>query len=76
MVFGRKLAAFQLDSKTPSVSIEKYAYNETRYTMLTRFDPKAAERLLIAAQHDADARFKLYEYMASMPGNGAGKEDK
>ncbi|MCP5114568.1 MAG: pyruvate:ferredoxin (flavodoxin) oxidoreductase, partial [bacterium] len=47
---------FQLDSKAPSVSIEKYAYNETRYTMLTRSDPSAAERLLIEAQQDAQTR--------------------
>ncbi len=66
---------FQLDSKAPSVSIEKYAYNETRYTMLTRSDPSAAERLLIEAQQDAQTRFKLYEHMASMPGIGS-KENK
>ncbi|MCW5982577.1 MAG: pyruvate:ferredoxin (flavodoxin) oxidoreductase [Bryobacteraceae bacterium] len=67
---------FQLDSKAPSIPIEKYAYNETRYTMLVRSDPEAAKKLLELAQHDAQVRFKLYEHMAAMPGNGAGKEVK
>ncbi len=65
---------FQLDSKAPKISFEKYAYNETRFTMLVRSDPEAAKKLLELAQRDAQRRFKLYEHMASMPGNGAGKE--
>ena len=67
---------FQLDSKAPSVPVEKYAYNETRYTMLTRYDPAGAERLLTLAQQDAKRRFELYQHMASMSANGAEKEDK
>ncbi len=35
---------FQLDSKAPSISFDKYAYNETRYTMLVRSNPEAAKR--------------------------------
>jgi len=65
---------FQLDSKKPTVSVEEYAYNETRYTMLTRFNPDAAKQLLEQAEHDAQARFRLYEHMASMPGSST--EDK
>ncbi len=67
---------FQLDSKAPKITFDKYAYNETRYTMLVRSDPEAAKQLLELAQQDAQRRFKLYEYMASMPGNGAGEEKK
>jgi pyruvate-ferredoxin/flavodoxin oxidoreductase len=66
---------FQLDSKAPSISFDKYAYNETRYTMLVRSNPEAAKNLLELAQQDAQNRFKLYEHMASMPGVGASKED-
>ena len=67
---------FQLDSKAPKISFDKYAYNETRYTMLVRSNPDAAKQLLDLAQRDAQTRFKLYEHMASMPGNAAGKEEK
>ncbi|HSP06102.1 MAG TPA: pyruvate:ferredoxin (flavodoxin) oxidoreductase, partial [Acidobacteriota bacterium] len=35
----------QLDSKPPSIPLEKYIYNETRYTMLTFSDKEAARRL-------------------------------
>ena len=66
---------FQLDSKAPSLEFEKYAYNETRYTMLKRSDPEAAKKLLVEAQKDANNRFRLYQHMATMPGNGADKED-
>src|SRR4029450_5890190 len=40
----------QLDSKAPSLPLEKYAYNETRYTMLAHADPAAAKQLLAEAQ--------------------------
>ena len=43
---------FQLDSKAPSVPLEKYIYNETRYTMLVHSDPEAAAKLLTQAQAD------------------------
>ena len=66
---------FQLDSKEPSMEFEKYAYNETRYTMLKRSDPEAAKKLLAEAQQDANNRFRLYKHMATMPSNGADKED-
>jgi pyruvate-ferredoxin/flavodoxin oxidoreductase len=56
-----------LDCKPPSLPLKKYAYNETRYTMLAHSDPEAARRLLDAAQHDADARWRLYEHWASLP---------
>jgi pyruvate-ferredoxin/flavodoxin oxidoreductase len=65
----------QLDSKAPSLPLEKYAYNEMRYTMLTRSKPDVAKRLLREAQHDVTWRWQLYEQMAASPsataGNGA-----
>ncbi|HXZ79534.1 MAG TPA: pyruvate:ferredoxin (flavodoxin) oxidoreductase, partial [Terriglobales bacterium] len=63
----------QLDSKAPSIPLEKYIYNETRYTMLTHSHPEEAKELLQEAQQDVVNRWKLYEYWASMPANGAGK---
>jgi pyruvate-ferredoxin/flavodoxin oxidoreductase len=67
---------FQLDSKAPKISFDKYAYNETRYTMLVRSNPEAAKALLELAQQDAQNRYRLYEHMASMPGDTAGQEVK
>jgi pyruvate-ferredoxin/flavodoxin oxidoreductase len=58
---------FQLDSKAPSLPLEKYIYNETRYTMLVHSDPQAAAHLLTLAQEDVKNRWKQYEYMAAMP---------
>ncbi len=63
-------APFTLDSKAPSIPLEKYIYNETRYTMLRHSDPKAAALLLTEAQEDVTTRFKMYEQWASMPADG------
>jgi pyruvate-ferredoxin/flavodoxin oxidoreductase len=59
---------FQLDSKAPAIPLEKYIYNETRYTMLVHSAPAAAAELLKDAQEDVRTRWKMYEYMAAMPG--------
>jgi pyruvate-ferredoxin/flavodoxin oxidoreductase len=59
---------FQLDSKVPTIPLEKYIYNETRYTMLVHSAPEAAAELLKEAQNDVTTRWKMYEYMAAMPG--------
>jgi pyruvate-ferredoxin/flavodoxin oxidoreductase len=58
----------QLDSKAPSLPLEKYVYNETRYTMLAHSDPAAAKRLLAEAQADVLALWRTYEHLAAMPG--------
>jgi pyruvate-ferredoxin/flavodoxin oxidoreductase len=60
----------QLDSRPPSLPLEKYAYNETRYTMLTHSDPVAAKALLAQAAADVAARWRLYEHWAAMPMSG------
>jgi pyruvate-ferredoxin/flavodoxin oxidoreductase len=62
--------AFSLDSKAPSIPLEKYIYNETRYTMLRHSDPQAAQRLLAEAQEDVNTRFKMYEQWTNMPAEG------
>ena len=61
---------FQLDSRPPTVKLKDYIYNETRYTMLAKSNPEEARRLLELAQQDVLTRWKLYEHMAAMPGNG------
>ncbi len=55
----------QLDSKKPSIPFGDYAYEETRYRVLKTLDPEAAARLAGEAQHDIDARWKLYETLAA-----------
>ncbi|MBZ5545047.1 MAG: pyruvate:ferredoxin (flavodoxin) oxidoreductase, partial [Acidobacteriia bacterium] len=66
----------QLDSRPPTLPIEKYVYNETRYTMLTRSDPEAAKKLLALAQEDVNQRWRLYENWAAMQLTPAEKEAK
>ena len=62
---------FQLDSRSPNLPLKDYIYNETRYTMLAKSNPEEAKRLLALAQEDVAARWKLYDYMAHEPFNGA-----
>jgi pyruvate-ferredoxin/flavodoxin oxidoreductase len=63
---------FQLDSKTPDLALDKYIYNETRFKMLTLSAPEVAKQLLGEAQEDVHQRWRLYEYLAAMPGHDAG----
>ncbi len=44
---------------------------ETRFRMLSTSDPEGARRLYGEAQHDADVRWQLYEYMAARRPAGA-----
>ena len=64
----------KLDSKAPSIPLERYAYNETRYTMLAQTHPGAARELLALAQEDVRKRWRLYEHWAAMPVDGAAQE--
>ncbi len=57
-------ANFVLDSRAPSIPLEQYIYNETRYTMLRQSNPKEAKLLLAEAQQDATERWKYYEALA------------
>ncbi|HUN87732.1 MAG TPA: pyruvate:ferredoxin (flavodoxin) oxidoreductase [Terriglobales bacterium] len=63
---------FILESKAPSIPLEKYIYNETRYSMLKHANPEVAQQLLKEAQEDVNERWKLYESYAAMPTNGNG----
>ena len=60
---------FQLDSKPPTLPLDKYIYNETRYSMLRHSNPQAAQKLLEEAQADVKARWKLYEARAAQNGD-------
>jgi pyruvate-ferredoxin/flavodoxin oxidoreductase len=56
----------QLDSRPPSLPLEKYIYNESRYTMLAHSHPEAASRLLARAQQNVANRWRQYEHFAAM----------
>ncbi|MEK7407571.1 MAG: pyruvate:ferredoxin (flavodoxin) oxidoreductase [Acidobacteriota bacterium] len=79
----------QLDSKAPTLGLDKYIYNETRYSMLKHSQPEAAKRLFELAEEDVRRRWRHYEYLAAQqpesapepvgagnPGGGASKEEK
>lgn len=57
---------FQLDSKPPKGSFKEYAYNETRYQMLSAIDPKAAVLAMKNAQLGIHERWKWYEQMVKL----------
>jgi pyruvate-ferredoxin/flavodoxin oxidoreductase len=54
-----------LDSRAPKTPIAEYLNMEARFRMLTRSHPDMAKELFSKAQADADARWRLYEGMAS-----------
>ncbi len=60
------LNPLQLDSKAPKIALKDYAYNETRFKMLTQTKPQEAERLMALAQHDVNERWRMYEQLASL----------
>ena len=66
----------QLDSKSPSIPLDKYMYNETRFTMLAHSAPESAKHLLDLAQKEVQNRWRWYETWAAMQMNGPAKEEK
>ncbi|MEW6509796.1 MAG: pyruvate:ferredoxin (flavodoxin) oxidoreductase [Bacteroidota bacterium] len=52
---------FKLDSRTPKIKFEQYAYMEARYKMLTKSNPEEAKRLMALAEEDVRNRWKFYE---------------
>jgi pyruvate-ferredoxin/flavodoxin oxidoreductase len=55
---------FRLDSAAPSQPMQAFMESETRFAMLARSHPEAAQRFLEQAQQDAERRFKTYHDMA------------
>ena len=64
----------ELDSRPPTLPLERYVYNETRYSVLVHSNPAAAKQLLIQARQDVWDRWKLYEHWAAMPVGNSGKQ--
>ena len=59
-----------IDSKEPTIPLEDYAYNETRFRMLLQTDEQRADMLMKAAKQDIERRWELYRQMAAMHYNG------
>ncbi|ABQ89620.1 pyruvate:ferredoxin (flavodoxin) oxidoreductase [Roseiflexus sp. RS-1] len=55
-----------IDSKDPSLPLEKFIYNETRYRMLVQSDPERAEMLLHQAEASVRARWQHYKELAAL----------
>jgi pyruvate-ferredoxin/flavodoxin oxidoreductase len=55
---------FKLDSAVPSQPIKAFMESETRFAMLARSHPEAAQYFLAQAQQEAERRFKAYQDMA------------
>ncbi len=56
-----------LDSAEPSMPYRDFAATETRFSILWRTHPEAAERLLREAQADVEARYRFYRALATRP---------
>jgi len=55
-----------LDSGKPKIPIMEFVDRETRYKMLSLSRPEEAKRLFALAQIDANAKWRLYEQLASL----------
>ncbi len=64
---------FKLDSAAPSQPIKAFMDSETRFAMLARSHPEAAEHFLAEAQKDAERRFKAYQDLATDRHSGEGR---
>ncbi len=54
-----------LDSRTPSKKVRDFLQQQTRFQMLTKSNPEHAKELWEQAQHDAEVRYRMYEYLAA-----------
>ena len=63
---GQGQNPLNLDSKAPSIPYEDFAYNQTRFKMLTKSRPEAAARFLKESQTEVNARWHFYENLAQM----------
>jgi pyruvate-ferredoxin/flavodoxin oxidoreductase len=64
-----------IDSKDPTVPLDQYAYNETRFRMLLQSDEARAEKLMSQAKKLNAQRWAFYQQMAAMHVEG-GEEPK
>jgi pyruvate-ferredoxin/flavodoxin oxidoreductase len=65
----------QLDSRKPNQGLDSYLMMENRFKMLTKTNPSHARELFKLAQDDVDARFAMYEYLASRKVHAAARAE-
>ena len=63
---GGATQPLKLDSRKPTLPVERFTMKQGRYAMLAQADPERAKQLMISAQADADARWHLYEQVAGV----------
>jgi pyruvate-ferredoxin/flavodoxin oxidoreductase len=56
----------KLDSKPPKQHVREYAMNETRFTILSRIDPKLSEKYIEASDVAAKEKYEYYAKLAAM----------
>ncbi len=55
----------QLDSRGLKIPVEKFLRMENRFNQLLKNDTEESRHVIAEAQHDADARWKMYSYLAA-----------
>ncbi len=70
---ARGESPLHMDSKPPSIPYEEFANSETRFAVLFRTHPDAAQRFLKQAQDHVRERFHLYEQLAHIQLTGEPK---
>ena len=65
----------KLESRPPKISLKDFAYNETRFRMLSKSMPERAKMLLEKAQEDIKKRYHWYEQQAALDFSGDGKAE-
>ena len=63
---GGATQPLKLDSRKPTMPVERFTMKEGRFAMLAQADPERAKQLARTAQADADARWLLYEQVAGV----------
>jgi pyruvate-ferredoxin/flavodoxin oxidoreductase len=63
-----------LDSSEPSIPYKDFISTETRFNMLWRSQPEAAEEFLARSQQDVRARYHHYKQLADLPFDAPGSE--
>jgi pyruvate-ferredoxin/flavodoxin oxidoreductase len=66
----------KIESKEPKIPFRTYAYNETRYKMLTKIQPEAAKDLIEKAQQDVNDRWHFYQGLAAINYSNDKPEEK
>ena len=66
----------KMDSKAPTGSVIDFMSKETRFNMLRRTNPEAAEQLGKLAQADAEQKWQYYSALAGMSRKSEDGEEK